>query len=223
MELYLVRHAIAEQRDLERWPDDSRRPLTAAGIERFRIVARGLRRLGIEVEAVLSSAYLRAWETAELLTAEAEWPKPEECAALEPTTPRTACLDALRNRPESALALVGHQPLLSELAVLLLAGDESPMRLELKKGGVLCLRFTAAPEAAAGALRWSVEPQDSRLDRTLTLLGRRSGVRARERERRSFAQSAPTDFEVTTQTPCDLGEHERSSEEGLGAFRRYPM
>ncbi len=159
MELYLVRHAIAEQRDLERWPDDSRRPLTAAGIERFRVAARGLRRLGIEVEAVLSSAYLRAWDTAELLSAEAEWPKPEECAALEPTTSRTACLDALRNRPESALALVGHQPLLSELAVLLLAGDESPMRLELKKGGVLCLRFTAAPEAAAGTLRWSASPR----------------------------------------------------------------
>lgn len=159
MDLYLIRHAIAEPRDLERWPDDSRRPLTRAGVERFRVAARGLRRLGVEPDAVLSSPFVRAWDTAGLLNAEAGWPAAEECLELEPTTPRTECLDALRDRQESALALVAHQPLLSELAALLLAGDESPMRLELKKGGVICLRFPAGPEAAAAALRWSVSPK----------------------------------------------------------------
>ena len=159
MDLYLVRHAIAEPRDPERWPDDSDRPLTPAGIERFRAAARGLRRLGIEVDAVLASGYVRAWDTAQLLNAEAGWPEPEECAELEPSTPRAACLDALRQRQEFSLALVGHQPLLSELAVLLLAGDESPMRLELKKGGALCLRFPAGPVATAAALRWSASPK----------------------------------------------------------------
>ena len=108
---------------------------------------------------MLSSTYVRAWHTAELLTEEAGWPAPEEYVALEPPSPRAACLDALRDRGESALALVGHQPLLSELAALLLAGDESPLRLELKKGGVICLRFPAGVEAAAASLRWSVSPK----------------------------------------------------------------
>jgi len=159
MDLYLVRHAIAEPRDAARWPDDSQRPLTPAGIERFRAAARGLRRLGDEVDIVLASPHVRAWHTAELLTEEAGWPIPEEWPALEPQTPRGECLDALRDRQESALGLVGHQPLLSELASLLLAGDGRQQRLELKKGGSMCLRCDGGVEAGTAALRWSVSPK----------------------------------------------------------------
>jgi phosphohistidine phosphatase SixA len=32
--VYLVRHAIAEQRDFVRWPDDAERPLSPVGIAR---------------------------------------------------------------------------------------------------------------------------------------------------------------------------------------------
>ncbi len=159
MDLYLVRHAIAEPQDSARWPDDSHRPLTAAGIERFRAAARGLRRLGIDVDAVLSSTYVRAWHTAEILAKEAAWPSPAECRALEPSTPPNECLDALRDRQESTLALVGHQPLLSELASLLLAGEGRSLRLELKKGAAMCLRFDSGPEAGMAGLRWSVSPR----------------------------------------------------------------
>jgi len=166
VDLYLVRHAIAEPHDSARWPDDSLRPLTTAGIESFRLAARGLRRLGVEVEALLASSYVRAWHTAELLSAEAAWPFPEKCPALEPSTRRTVCLDALQARHESSLALVGHQPLLSELASLLLTGDKRTMRLELKKGGSMCLRSTGGLEAGTAALRWSVSPK------ILGLLGR---------------------------------------------------
>ncbi len=159
MDLYLVRHAIAEPHDSARWPDDSERPLTSAGIVRFRAAARGLRRLGLEVDGVLASAYVRAWHTAELLTKEAGWPSPEECRELEPSTSPSECLDVLRTRQESTLALVGHQPLLSELASLLLAGDGRSLRLELKKGAAMCLRFDVSAEAGGAALRWSASPK----------------------------------------------------------------
>jgi phosphohistidine phosphatase SixA len=53
VELYLVRHAIAEQRDAVRWPDDSQRPLTAEVIARFRPAARGLSRIVSTVARVL--------------------------------------------------------------------------------------------------------------------------------------------------------------------------
>mgnify|MGYP003295143713 CR=1 FL=1 len=39
-ELYIVRHAIAAQRGQE-WPDDSKRPLTERGIERFKEIVDG--------------------------------------------------------------------------------------------------------------------------------------------------------------------------------------
>ena len=35
MDVYLVRHAIAETRDPNRWPDDAERPLTRDGAERL--------------------------------------------------------------------------------------------------------------------------------------------------------------------------------------------
>jgi phosphohistidine phosphatase len=159
VDLYLVRHAVAESRDYTRWPDDSLRPLSENGIELFRRVARGLRALGVEVEAVLSSPYARAWRTAELLSEEAGWPSPEMTAELEPTATPESCAGSIGRRSEQSLAVVGHQPNLSEVASLLLAGDAHAADVEFKKGGVLCLRFRGAPEAGAGTLRWSASPK----------------------------------------------------------------
>jgi phosphohistidine phosphatase len=158
VDLYLVRHAIAEPRDAERWPDDSQRPLSEDGIELFRTAARGLRRIGVEVDAVLASPYVRAWQTAELLAEEAGWPAPEESAELRPFSALSEGVTLLQGRPESSLALVGHQPHLSELASVLLTGSDTS-RLELKKGGVIWLRFQGEPEAGTGLLRGSVSPK----------------------------------------------------------------
>jgi phosphohistidine phosphatase len=169
MDLYLVRHAIAEPRDGSRWRDDSLRPLTPDGKALFRAGARGLRRLGVEVEAVLASPYTRAWDTAVILAKQAGWPSPEASPALEPANPPSSCVEALEMRSESSLALVGHQPQLSRLASLLACGNEDALRLELKKGGVLCLRIADAPAASSGVLRWSASP------RMLRILGGRSG------------------------------------------------
>ena len=70
MDLYLVRHAVAYKRDYERWPNDADRPLTPEGEEDFRAVARSLGRIVPEVEVLLSSPYVRAWRTAEILDEE---------------------------------------------------------------------------------------------------------------------------------------------------------
>ncbi len=102
---------------------------------------------------------MRAWHTAELLAEDATWPTPEEFRALEPPTPATECLQALQAREESTLALVGHEPQLSGLASLLLAGSERSLLLELKKGAVMCLRFDGVPAAGAASLRWSASPK----------------------------------------------------------------
>lgn len=159
MDLYLVRHAIAEPRNHDRWPDDSQRPLSPDGTELFRGAARGLRRLGIGVEAVLTSSYLRASQTAVILAEEAEWPEAETCRALEPPAGVSASVQMLETRAEPSLALVGHQPDLAELASLLLVANEHAAGLELKKGGVMCFRFTGRPAPGAGVLRWSVSPK----------------------------------------------------------------
>jgi phosphohistidine phosphatase len=164
MDVYLVRHAIAEQRDAGRWPDDSRRPLTPEGEERFRATARGLRRIVPRVAVLLASPYARAWRTAELLTEEAGWPLPERCAALEAERSAAEAAEALRDRRvQASVALVGHEPQLSSLAALLLAGRGEALRLELKKGGLVRLALDAVPAPGTAVLRWSVAPRILRL------------------------------------------------------------
>ena len=159
MDLYLVRHAIAERRDATRWPDDSLRPLTPDGSERFRRAARGLSRIAPAVDVVLASPYVRAWQTGELLREEAGWPEPERCPALAAVGTQAA-VEALRHRAEHAsVALVGHEPNLSSLASFFLAGDENAVPLELKKGGVARLTFSGRPGPRSALLRWSVSPK----------------------------------------------------------------
>jgi phosphohistidine phosphatase len=144
--VYVVRHAIAEERDAQRWPDDADRPLTAAGEQRFREAARGLARVAPTVDAVLSSPYARAWRTAEILHEEAGWPAPEARAELEAWRPPEDGLPVVRGR--GAVAVVGHEPYLSGFVSLLLGAD---VRVELKKGGVVLVED--------GALRWYATPK----------------------------------------------------------------
>lgn len=159
MIVYLVRHAIAFERDPGKWPDDSRRPLAKKGEARFIKLARQLRKLGVGVEHTFSSGYLRAWQTAEILRDECGWPAPEKLAALEPGGSAPEVVKAASGIKAGAIALVGHEPSLSELLAFLLVGRDAPALGSFKKGGVACLEFSAGPAAGGGALRWLVTPK----------------------------------------------------------------
>jgi phosphohistidine phosphatase len=160
MQLYLIRHAIAFSHDPSRWADDSLRPLTPEGEERFRRAARGLGWLVPSVDIVLASPYTRAWRTAELLAEEAGWPAPVRSEEL--TADRTAADAArslVRHAGAAAVAMVGHEPNLSGLASLLLVKAAGRLEMEMKKGGATCLAFDGEAEPGAALLRWLVTPK----------------------------------------------------------------
>ena len=160
MDLYLVRHAAAFERDPDRWPDDSRRPLTPEGEEEFRLMARGLATLVSRVDAVLSSPYLRAWRTAQILSEVDSWPDPEASPVLEPTLPpEKAAHELFTYASAKAIAAVGHRPGLHELAAYLLTGTGDGLEIALKKGGVVCIRFDGEPAPGNGELRWVITPK----------------------------------------------------------------
>jgi phosphohistidine phosphatase len=162
MELYLIRHAIAFPRDSGRWADDSLRPLTPEGEERFRRAARGLGWLAPTVEIVLASPYPRAWRTAELLAEEAGWPAPVPCDELAADRTSADAARILLRRTaasQAAVAMVGHEPNLSELASLLLVKAPGRLVVELKKGGAMCLTFEGEAEPGGAALRWLLTPK----------------------------------------------------------------
>jgi phosphohistidine phosphatase len=155
--IYLVRHAIAAERGKE-YPDDTLRPLTTEGIEKFRQVAKGLARLDVRVDRILTSPLVRARQTADILAEELPGrPEVIETDALVPG----ATFDELRthlaefNRCDS-VALVGHEPDIGQLAARLL-GLRHP--LAFKKGGVCRIDMETLPPSGPGELRWFAPPR----------------------------------------------------------------
>jgi len=65
MDLFLIRHAIAEER--RAGLNDEDRKLTETGRKRFRAMVEDLRRGSIELDRVYTSPWKRAVQTAELL------------------------------------------------------------------------------------------------------------------------------------------------------------
>ncbi len=162
MDLILVRHAVAFDRDPLRWPDDSARPLTPAGTKRFEEAATGLRRVVGRVDVVLSSPYVRAKQTARLLEDVAGWPEPINCEVLEPGHDPSEVMDfLLAHHNDGVVALVGHEPLLGELAGRLLGGPGAPDQ-PLKKGCAVCFRSDTGVVDGAMLLRWWLPPKIAR-------------------------------------------------------------
>lgn len=160
MDLYLIRHATAFERDPERWPDDADRPLTPEGEESFRLATGGIAQLAIPPDAFLSSPFARAWRTAEILGELEGWPSPKPSTFLEPTLPpEKATAELAVYEAAESVAVVGHRPCLHELASYLLTGGATGADITIKKGGALCLRFSGSVEPGAGQLRWLATPK----------------------------------------------------------------
>jgi phosphohistidine phosphatase len=141
--LYLVRHAIAEERG-PAWPDDSQRPLTADGVKRWRREAAGLVVLDARPDLILTSPFTRARQTADVLAAAfPKKPKVVELAALQPgVKPREVVRALVPDGRIGSLALVGHEPGLGELAAWLVGFKTPP---EFKKGGVARIDVAILP------------------------------------------------------------------------------
>ena len=137
MRLLIIRHAIAVPRGTPGVPDEER-PLTRKGIRRFRAAARGLARLLPRPAMLFTSPLLRARQTARVAARAWGGPDPVEAVALAGGEFEEVA-ETLAGFPEKALvAIVGHEPQLSEMLARLL-GDAEPERLVFKKGGAALL------------------------------------------------------------------------------------
>jgi phosphohistidine phosphatase len=141
MHLYVVRHAIAE----DAAPDqaDSERALTEDGERKMRRVAKGLRKLDIDFERILTSPWRRAAQTAMLLQPLCE--EPPLATDLLCQSPKAELLALIAEMNETT-AVVGHEPWLGELVAWLAFGDtRHGEALALKKGGVVWLDGSCVP------------------------------------------------------------------------------
>lgn len=123
MNLYLMRHAIAVAGDEPGVGTDGERPLSPKGIKRMRKAVRGLKRLEITFDALLTSPLLRARQTADIVAGAIGLnDRVEEISGLAPEGSVDKLIFGLaRFRGREHVMLVGHEPLLSQTIAFLLA------------------------------------------------------------------------------------------------------
>ena len=142
MNLFLVRHAIAEE--AKPGQADADRELTDEGESRFHDVVKGLRALSWRFDRVLASPWRRAWQTAKLLEPVCDGDITE--TELLAQAPSKDLLALIAETPTKTTAVVGHEPWLGVLASWLAFGDgRVGEAIMLKKGGVVWLEGPVVP------------------------------------------------------------------------------
>jgi len=161
MELYLLRHAIAVERGTPGYEMDSKRPLTPDGEEKMERIAEGMRALDLSLNLILSSPYIRARQTADIVAKVFNAQKKMETSVnLAPDGDPKKLISELRESygsPESIL-LVGHEPCMSDLASVLLTG-RSGLSLVMKKGGLCKLTVDSLQYGRCATLEWLLTPR----------------------------------------------------------------
>ena len=168
MRIYLVRHGIAVDRSDPKCPADAHRPLTDRGAKRTRQMAKGLAVLGVKPEAVMSSPYLRAAQTAEIVCREIGFPAKKLLVtkSLMPLSRPATLVAEMAATKARSLMCFGHGPQLDILLAALL-GCPGPIT-ELKKAGAACLEMETLAPSPKGRVAWVFTP------RALRLLGKQA-------------------------------------------------
>jgi phosphohistidine phosphatase len=159
--LYIMRHAEAEEQAVS--GGDEARSLTERGRDRTRGAGRGLRALGVRLDAILTSPLLRAAQTAEMVANEySNNPPPQVLPALSPDiAPREAIAALAPFAHQGSVLAVGHEPQLSKLVALLL-NSHGAVAIRFKKGGCVALALSKTVEPGAAELRWMLTQRQLR-------------------------------------------------------------
>jgi phosphohistidine phosphatase len=159
MQLYIVRHGIAINREDPKCPPEAERYLTEEGVEKTKKVAKGIAALGIHADLIVSSPYVRAMQTAAIFAATLDYPKQKirRTDGLLPGAEPTAILRELaREKNASSVFCFGHAPHVDGLlAAAVGAGHHIT---SMKKAGVALveLKRLAPPN---GQFVWLLTPK----------------------------------------------------------------
>jgi phosphohistidine phosphatase len=161
MNLYILRHAKAVRRGTPGCQSDSDRPLTPGGERRMRRIAEGMRAFGLAFDLILTSPYVRAARTAEILAAVF---KARRKLAVLPSLaadadPRELVGEFNKNyRSRRNVVLVGHEPYLSRLIAMLTTGGLN-LEMDFKKAGLCKLSVKSLRYGKCASLAWLLTPR----------------------------------------------------------------
>ncbi|AUT04548.1 phosphohistidine phosphatase SixA [Nostoc sp. CENA543] len=161
MEVYLIRHGIAEEQ--QAGIKDEERQLTKEGRQKTEKVAQRLVKLGLQFDLIVTSPLVRARQTAEILLEVGLSSQMEESNHLAPNGHISSWLDYWLQpknfAPNTQLAVVGHEPCLSNWAEILLWGEVKG-GLVLKKAGMIGVKLPESGEPVGRSqMFWLTPPR----------------------------------------------------------------
>jgi phosphohistidine phosphatase len=153
MILYFLRHGLAS--DSDTWTgDDSERPLTNEGLLLMKTSANTLKKIGVKIDAILSSPLKRAVQTAQI-AAMALGVDVIQDERLAYGFSMESLSEIIAEHSQSiAIMLVGHEPDFSSLVSALTGGSE----IVMKKGGLARVDLIES-SPPKGELVWLLPPK----------------------------------------------------------------
>ena len=166
MNIFLLRHGIAVEAGAAGFNKDSDRTLTPKGERKLLQVADAMAALELSFDLILTSPYVRARQTADIIAEAFDAKKKLE--NVEDLTPGGSAkkliehINATKPVPENVL-LVGHEPSMSEFIALLISGDSQASVL-MKKGGLCKLSVEKTLQHGhCATLEWLLTPKQMAL------------------------------------------------------------
>jgi phosphohistidine phosphatase len=109
--LLFLRHGDADHPGPPAWDHDSKRPLTGDGKRKMSVEARGMRALGLSIDVIVTSPYLRARQTADQVAHEFRLAdRMVESELVEPGSDFKSFQRALKGIEGDSIMIVGHAP-----------------------------------------------------------------------------------------------------------------
>jgi phosphohistidine phosphatase len=159
MEIYVVRHGIAIDREDPKCPPDPERYLTEEGIEKTKRVAAAVAALGASPDLLLSSPYVRAMQTAEIFAGALDYSKQKirrTDLLLPGAEPSLFFRELAKDKQTSTLFVFGHAPQLDDI-IAAAVGSKHHIT-SLKKAGVALIELKRV-SPPNGQLVWLAPPK----------------------------------------------------------------
>jgi phosphohistidine phosphatase len=159
MQLYIVRHGIAIDREDPKCPPDPERFLTEEGTEKTKQAARGVAEIASVPDLMLSSPYVRALQTAEIFSKALEYDKDKIRKSdflLPGAEPLQLFRELSRDKDNSVVFVFGHAPHLDDLVAAALTSKHRIT--SLKKAGVALVELKRLVPPS-GELIWLSTPK----------------------------------------------------------------
>lgn len=157
MDLYILRHSDAAPHGTMR---DADRPLTGEGIRKMTMLAKAMRKMDLTFDAILSSPYIRAKETAEITGEILECKSPIKVTQnlASDGNPSALLKEISETFPRNgSILIVGHEPYLSGLISVLVSGRPD-ISIRLAKAGLCKLAVEGLRLGKCATLEWLISP-----------------------------------------------------------------